>query len=282
MFVNVRGRVLEVAGSIDKEGAPLGVGARTSGANQRFEILFADKEPALKTEGLHADFGFHIGRPFYIVTKMGSGRALEVDGGSNVVLRWKKRGEISQQFYFDNGTKTIKSQRYQDKSLDIQDAGKSSNLQIWKSNGRWFQMFRLKGEYIVNEQGKVLDVAGGEDKEEANVIVWKSHGGRNQQWKIVYVDEDKPEPKKGELNEEFGMYVEREFYIETELSSHRYLDLIGNNVVLKTPNGFDSQKWFFEQKTKTIRSVSADRSLDIQGAGKAANLQVWNTNSGWW
>jgi len=33
----------------------------------------------------------------------------------------------------------------------------------------------------------------------------------------VYVDEDKEEAKKGELNEDFGMYVERPFYVETHL-----------------------------------------------------------------
>jgi hypothetical protein len=237
----------------------------------------------LKTEGLHEDYGFHINRPFYIVTKMGSGRAIEVQEGGNLVLKWKKYGGISQQFFFDNVSKTIKSKQYPDKSLDIQSAGRSSNLQIWTTNGRWFEVFRIKKEMIVNERGKVLDVAGGEDKEGANIIVWKMHNYKNQQWKIVYVDEDKPEPKKGELNSEFGLYVEREFHIVSNLKSGRYLDLIGNDMVLKTPNGFDSQKWFFDQKTKTIKSVGQpDRSWDIQGSGKSSAMQVWNCNSSWW
>jgi hypothetical protein len=223
----------------------------------------------LRTEGLHEDYGFHINRPFYFVTKMGSGRAIEVQEGGNLVLKWKKFGGISQQFVFDNASKTIKSKQYPDKSLDIQSAGRSSNLQIWTTNGRWFEVFRMKREMIVNERGKVLDVAGGEDKEGANIIVWKMHNYKNQQWKIVYVDEDKPEPKKGELNSEFGLYVEREFHIVSNLKSGRYLDLIGNDMVLKTPNGFPSQKWFFDQKTKTIKSVGQpDRSWDIQGSGK--------------
>jgi len=77
----------------------------------------------------------------------------------------------------------------------------------------------------------------------------------NQRWTIVYVDEDKPEPKKGELNKDFGLYVEREFHVVTFMASGRYLDLINNNIVLKTPNGFSSQRWFFDQKSKTIKSV---------------------------
>ena len=50
----------------------------------------------------------------------------------------------------------------------------------------------------------------------------------------MYVDEWKGEPVKGELNERFGLYVERDFYVETELPSGRYLDLINNrNMVIK-------------------------------------------------
>lgn len=207
MFVNIRGKVLTIEG-LDVEGAPLIAAARNQGLHQRFEIIMCEDGP-LKTTGLHEDYGFHINRPFYIVTKMGSGRALEVQEGGNLVLKWKKFGGVSQQFVFDNPTKTIKSKQYPEKSIDIQSAGRSSNLQIWNTNGRWFEIFRIKKEMIVNERGKVIDVAGGEDKEGANIIVWKMHNYKNQQWKIVYVDEDKPEPKKGELNSEFGLYVEK-------------------------------------------------------------------------
>jgi hypothetical protein len=50
----------------------------------------------------------------------------------------------------------------------------------------------------------------------------------------MYVDEWKGEPQKGQLNERFGLYVERDFYVETELPSGRYLDLINNrNMVIK-------------------------------------------------
>jgi len=37
-----------------------------------------------------------------------------------------------------------------------------------------------------------------------------------QQWEVIYVDEYK-EPKKGEVNEDVGLYVERDFYIVSEL-----------------------------------------------------------------
>jgi hypothetical protein len=99
-------------------------------------------------------------------------------------------------------------------------------------------MWRLENAMIVNEHKKVLDVQGGVDAENRNIIVWNKHGKMNQQWDIVYADEWKGEPVKGEFSERFGLYVERTFYIVSALSSHRYLDLINNrNFVIKTPNG---------------------------------------------
>jgi hypothetical protein len=37
----------------------------------------------------------------------------------------------------------------------------------------------------------------------------------SQRWNIVYVDEDKPAPKKGEYMQDVGFYVRRPFYIES-------------------------------------------------------------------
>ena len=74
-------------------------------------------------------------------------------------------------------------------------------------------MFRYQGAFVVNERGKVMDVSGGKDYENQNIQVWNKHGKINQQWDIVYVDEYPEEPKKGELNSDFGLYVDRSFYI---------------------------------------------------------------------
>ena len=63
-----------------------------------------------------------------------------------------------------------------------------------------------------------------------------------------------PQPKKGELNEDYGLYVERPFYIISALPRGRYLDLVENNLVIKTRNSFDSQVFWFDQKSKTIKS----------------------------
>jgi hypothetical protein len=100
-----------------------------------------------------------------------------------------------------------------------------------------------------------MDVNGNVDAEQRNIEMYKRHGGLNQQWDVIYVDEWKGEPGKGELNEEFGLYVERPFYIVSALPDGRYLDLINNrNMVIKTQNGRNTQLWWFDQKSLTIRT----------------------------
>jgi len=134
----------------------------------------------------------------------------------------------------------------------------------------------------VNERGKVLDVDGGLDDQNRNVIAWNKHNGLNQQWDIIYADEYPDEPTKGEFNEDFGLYVERPFYVVSQLPSHRYLDLINNrDFAIKTPNGRNTQIWYFHQQSLTIRTKLNNQSWDIKSAGKTQNMQVWSTNSGW-
>ena len=208
----------------------------------------------MKTTGLQSEFGFHIGRPFYIITAMGSGRAIEVTGGRNLVLKTKKFNHVAQQFFFDNKTKTLKSQQYKDRSIDIQNAGASSNLQIWTTNGRWFQMFRLKGNNIVNEHGKVFNVQGNADKEGQNINIWTLNNGKHQQWNIIYADEDKePEPEKPV--DEWGVDEGRPFYVKSGLPTGRYIDIVGSSLLIKVPNGMESQKFMLDKKSKKIRAL---------------------------
>jgi hypothetical protein len=89
-----------------------------------------------------------------------------------------------------------------------------------------------------------------------------------------------PVPKKGELNKSWGLYVERPFFIVSTMDSGRYVDLIGNNMVLKRPNGFPSQQWWFDQKTKTIKSWrTKSYSWTVSSGGKGSAITVGGTNS---
>jgi hypothetical protein len=97
-------------------------------------------------------------------------------------------------------------------------------------------MFRLQGKKIINEKGKAIDVAGSNDREDANIIVHNVNNQRSQEWNIVYVDEDKKEPGEGELNEEYGFYVGRAFYAQTSMDCARWLDVRGGkNLVISDP-----------------------------------------------
>jgi len=125
-------------------------------------------------------------------------------------------------------------------------------------------MFRYKDDFVTNEKGKVVAVSGGLDNENRNIVVENKNGKVHQRWKVVYVDEYKGEPGKGEFNKKFGLYVERDFYVVSSLPNNRYLDLINNrNMVIKTSNGRKTQVWYFHQQTLTIRTRYNNQSWDI-------------------
>jgi hypothetical protein len=109
-------------------------------------------------------------------------------------------------------------------------------------------MWRVDGEYVRNEKGKVISVDGSLDNENRNIIVENKNGKTGQKWKVIYVDEYEKEPTKGQLNKKFGLYVERDFYVVSALPEGRYLDLINNrNMVIKVRNGRRTQVWYFHQ-----------------------------------
>jgi hypothetical protein len=127
-----------------------------------------------------------------------------------------------------------------------------------------------------------LDINGNVDAEQRNIEIYPKHGKINQQWDLVYADEWKGEPGPGELNEDFGLIVDRTFYIVSKLQSGRYLDLTDNrNMAIKVRNGRKTQQWYFHQQSLTIRTRLNNQSWDIKSAGKTNNMQVWSTNSGW-
>lgn len=107
----------------------------------------------------------------------------------------------------------------------------------------------------------------------------------HQQWDIIYVNDYKGEPKKGELNDDFGFYVERPFHIISQLPRRRYLQRIpggAQEIAIKQPNSYDSQVWYFDQKTLTIKNKQYNTSLNIHSNGNSNNLNARNTQEKWW
>jgi hypothetical protein len=255
----------------------------TNTVGQTWKLLYIEEmKPILKGQ-LDKTFGLFVKRPFLILSQLPMKRALTVVDGRNIIIKRKKDEDKDQQFFFDGVTKTIKSVSHKTRCLDIQNAGKSKNMQIFETNSRWFQLFKVEGDLIINDKGLALDVEGGIDAEGANVRVETKNGKDNQKWEIAYLDALKAEPTKGEMNNEFGLFVEREFYIVSQMASRRYLDFIKDSLVIKTPNGRDSQRWFFDQWSKTIKTVSDKKqSLNAAGQGKGNGMDVAKTTSGWW
>jgi len=143
-------------------------------------------------------------------------------------------------------------------------------------------MFRYQDGYVANERGKVIAVDGGLDNENRNIVMEQRNGKVHQKWRVVYVEDYAEEPTKGQFNEKFGLYVERDFYVISELPMHRYLDIPDNrNMAIKVKTGRKTQVWYFHQQSLTIRTRYNNQSFDIKSAGKTNDMQIWSTNSGW-
>lgn len=111
------------------------------------------------------------------------------------------------------------------------------------------------GHFINFSNGKAIDVSGGKDEEARPVIVWKKHNGTNQKWGIVYLDTKAKQRTKG-LNEEYGFYINRPFYMKSRMLFGRVAAVYGaSNIRLERyrKNVTDQQFWF-DEATKTVKS----------------------------
>jgi hypothetical protein len=105
----------------------------------------------------------------------------------------------------------------------------------------------------------------------------------SQRWTIVYVDEDKPTPKKGDYIQDIGFYALRPFYIESQAGGNRFVTLMSTNVVINPQTGESNQKFYFDPTTRTVKAVSMpNRSFNIASNGRSTNLEVNSTNGQWW
>jgi hypothetical protein len=71
---------LDVTSSRDEEGAKVAVAKRTNGANQRWKVVYTSTVTT-QSKGLDDEFGFHINRPFYVVSRLPTNRVLEYQSG---------------------------------------------------------------------------------------------------------------------------------------------------------------------------------------------------------
>lgn len=130
---------MEVQANQCREGQNVIAWKKHNGKNQRWIIKYNENNGSdIQRTGKDSYYGLIINEPFYAFSKANSQLTIEVIGGKNLSVKKFERNKQSQQFFLDAKTKTIKSVSYKDKSWDIQDSGKSNNMQIWKTNYRWF------------------------------------------------------------------------------------------------------------------------------------------------
>jgi hypothetical protein len=107
----------------------------------------------------------------------------------------------------------------------------------------------------------------------------------NQRWKVVYVDAADKVETEG-LNNEFGLYVNRPFYIRSRLPMKRIAECQGaSNVFLKRwRKNVAAQQWVFDPVRKVIRSnYWKNYIMQIPGNGAQNELRMTATiNSRWW
>jgi hypothetical protein len=66
-------------------------------------------------------------------------RVAECIGANNVVIKRYRKGVLGQQFYFDEVSKTIRSQQWKNYAMEIQSNGGSSNLRFTSGiTSRWW------------------------------------------------------------------------------------------------------------------------------------------------
>ena len=88
---------------------------------------------------MNSEFGFQINRPFYFVSRLPMKRVAECHGANNLWLRRWRKNTIAQQFYFDEVSKTIRSQQWKNYALEIQSNGGSTNLRFTSGiTSRWW------------------------------------------------------------------------------------------------------------------------------------------------
>jgi hypothetical protein len=106
----------------------------------------------------------------------------------------------------------IHSNTWKNRMITIQSAGRSANVRLEGNHGsRWFQMWKWDNGYLVNDRGKVLAILNKQDSNGSNMGVQNKNGEEHQQWELIYADELPAEPKKGEMNKDFGFRVDIPF-----------------------------------------------------------------------
>jgi hypothetical protein len=176
-------------------------------------------KPEPKKGELNDEFGFHVERPFLLQSTLNPNRYLDILGKQLVIKT--RNGYKSQLWWFDQKTKTIKSQKNKNMSWNIQGSGSGKNFQVYNTNGLWYQVFTFENNQVINIKNKeVVEVQDNKDEEGQPVVLGKNDGGINQKWNVVYEDTAAKIRTSG-LNKDFGFMINEPFFIVSKMWLHR-------------------------------------------------------------
>jgi len=143
-FINVQNKkALDVHGGKDEEGRQVIVWGKHGGANQRWKVVYKDKAGDIAATGLNKEFGFHVNRAFYFVSRLPMHRLVEAKGNNNIsLMRWAKNRK-AQQWKFDPVAKVIRNNYWTNYVMGIPSNGNANDLKIQGTiTSRHWQMFR--------------------------------------------------------------------------------------------------------------------------------------------
>lgn len=116
-------------------------------------------------------------------------------------------------------------------------------MQIWQTNGRWFQLFKYVGDRFQNERGKFVTTKGD------NIIVDKRQNGWASRWNVRYV-KDEQTYQTGEWHPS-GFYCGRKFNLISKKDG-RYMSEISSKALVKMRNNKPYQQWEFHCRSESL------------------------------
>jgi hypothetical protein len=112
-------------------------------AGQTWQVVYVDKsDETWEKKGLNEEFGFHINRPFYLVSELPFNRVMEMLGNTQVLQKRWRNNQKAQQWWFDEVSKTVRNNQWKNYCFDIQSGGKIPRIRANGVTSRWYQMFR--------------------------------------------------------------------------------------------------------------------------------------------
>ena len=282
---NEDGTVLDVAGNGTEDGTNVAGWENNGSGAQRFDVAATGTD----TEG----------NTLYTITGVESGKVLDVDGGlqedgANVQI-YESNGTAAQKWYLaatttaDGNPCLMVVSASSGKVLDVVDSTNGANVRQWTQTGGPYQHWVFlpvtkptygtiaEGTYVIeNENGLVLDIAGGSTENGTNVQGWEYNGSYAQRYDVTSAGKD----TEG-----------NSLYTISAYESDQVVDVDGGffadwtNVAIWESNGTAAQKWYVAPSTTAdgrscfmLISAANGKALTVGGSALGSNVFMYTQN----